>query len=722
MHKHLLTPIALAIGAALVLSGCSNHATSQASASAPASAATTAPASASSAAAPAAGSSAAAAAAKLVQPIAFTLDDKYNPCDNFQGYVDATWNTANPIPSDQTSWGAFGILNEKSMLDQKSILEDAAAAAKAGKATALQQKLGDLYAAGMDTATINKLGDAPIKPQLAAIAALKTPADIAAFLDKSFNDGDSYVFDFGSGADLKNASEQIGYVMQAGLGLPTPKYYLSQEANYKKIRAEYTGYIAKTLQLAGTPEAAAKQQAGQVLAFETDLAKASLTPTELLKPTNNYHVVTLAEADKVTPQFNWEKFFKAQGVDVGKTFSLSQPKFMAEFNKLLASAPIAQWQAYLAFHTISSASSALSQPFVTNRFDFYAKTLAGQPEQKPRWKQVVGAVNGAMGMGLGQLYVKKYFPPEAKARAEQLVANIRAAFKEHVEGVAWMSEATKKKALAKLALYLPKIGYPDKGEWRDWSGLTIQPGHYFANLQAASKYNYHWDLGKIGHKTNRKEWQMTPQTVNAYYSDSNNTINFPAAILQPPFFYAKGDDAVNYGGIGYVIGHETTHGFDKYGSQFNGYGDHVNWWTKQDRAEFDKLETALEKQYDQYAPIPGKPNLHVNGQMTIREDTADLGGLNIAYTALQTALKANPKEADLKIDGMTQDQRFFMSSARVWEGTTRPKTAELLLNVDPHAPGKIRAYASATNMPQFAQAFECKPGDKMVRKHPIKIW
>ncbi|HEX7324096.1 MAG TPA: M13 family metallopeptidase [Rhodanobacteraceae bacterium] len=716
MHKHLPTSVALAVSAALAVSGCSNQAQNQASSavsSASASAAASAPASAATTPAPA-------STMTPEQPIAFTLDNKYNPCDDFDQYVNAKWNAANPIPSDQTRWGAFGILQERALQEQQQILTSAAQDASDHTGTALQQKLGNLYAAGMDTAAIDKLGYDPIKPQIAAIDALKTPSEIAAFIDTSFNNGDSYVFSFGSGADFKDATKQIGFVFQSGLGLPTPAYYT--EAKYKPIRAAYVKYVAKSLELVGTPAADAQRQAASVLAFETELAKASLSPTELRNLDNEYHFVSVAEADRITPHFSWQKFFAAQGVDVGKGFSLSQPKFMAEFDKLLANAPAAQWQAYLKAHLVSDASSALSQPFQDNRFDFYSKTLAGQPEQKPRWKRVIGAVNGAMGMGLGELYVARYFPPEAKARAEQLVTNVRAALKEHIENVDWMSPETKQKALEKWALFLPKIGYPDKGEWRDWSGLTIQPGQWYANLEAASRYNYHYDIDKIGKATNRKQWFMTPQTVNAYYDPSTNTINFPAAILQPPFFYAHGDDAVNYGGIGFVIGHESSHGFDDQGSQFDGHGNRVNWWTPKDKQAFDERADALAKQYDQYAPIPGKPDLHVNGKLTLGEDIGDLGGLNIAYTALQTALKADPKEAAEKIDGFTEDQRFFLSSARVWEGTAREKTAELLLNVDPHAPAQIRAFASASNMPQFAAAFECKPGSKMVRKHPVKIW
>ncbi|HEX7349366.1 MAG TPA: M13 family metallopeptidase [Rhodanobacteraceae bacterium] len=713
MHKHLMTPIALAIGAALALSGCSKTASQAPAASASASA--SAPAPAHSAPAPATS-----AAIPSEQSMAFTLDTQFNPCDDFANYVNSKWNAANPIPADQTRWGAFGILNERSLMEQKQILETAATDAKDSKGSQLEQQLGNLYAAGMDTAAIDKLGYDPIKPQLTAIDALKTPADIANFLDTSFNNGDSYVFSFGSGADFKDATKQIGYVFQDGLGLPTPAYYT--DAKYKDIRDAYVKYIAKSFELIGVADADAQKQAAQVMAFETDLAKASLSPTELRNLDNEYHFVSVAEADKVTPHFNWQNFFKAQGVTIDKGFSLSQPKFMAEFDKLLANAPAAQWQAYLKFHLISNAASDLSQPFRDNRFDFYGKTLAGQPEQKPRWKQVVSGANHAMGMGLGQLYVAKYFPPEAKQRAEQLVTNIRAALKEHIENADWMSAATKKKALEKWALFLPKIGYPDQGEWRDYSKLTIQPGQWYASLEAAAKFNYHHDVDKIGKPTDRKEWQMTPQTVNAYYDPSTNTINFPAAILQPPFFYAKGDDALNYGGIGFVIGHESSHGFDDQGSQFDGHGNRVNWWTPADKKQFDERAAALATQYDGYTPIEGKPDLHVNGKLTLGEDIADLGGLNIAYTALQTALKADPKEAAAKIDGMTEDQRFFLNSARVWEGTAREKTSELMLNVDPHAPAKIRAFASASNMPQFAQAFQCKPGDKMVRKTPVKIW
>ncbi|HEX7342266.1 MAG TPA: M13 family metallopeptidase [Rhodanobacteraceae bacterium] len=713
MNTNLIKPLALAVGLALVATGCSHSGQSQSKSTA-ATAKTTAP----------APKPATAPASTIVIPptqdIAFTTDNNFSPCDNFDQFVNAKWNKANPIPSDETRWGAFGILHKRTLMQQKKILETAAWDAKHDKGSALEQKLGNLYAAGLDTATINKLGYDPIKPELAKIAALKNTADIVSFLDASANDGNGFVFGFGSSADQKDATKQIGYAYEGGLGLPTRGYYLKPQ--YKKLRDAYVAYIAKLFTLTGTPAATAQKQAASVLAFETELAKASLTPIQMRDLNNQYHWVSVAAADKATPHFSWNQYFKALGVNVGKGFSLTQPKFFKEFDHLLAKAPVAQWQAYLKAHLISRSAGALSKPFQDASFAFYGKTLSGQPEMRARWKRVLGSVNRSMGMGLGKIYVKDYFSPETKARAEQLVTNIRNALKEHIENVTWMSEATKKKALKKWALFLPKIGYPDQGEWRNYTKLTIVPGHWYENLQAAGKFNYHYNLSKIGTKTDRKEWGMTPQTINAYYDPSTNTINFPAAILQPPFFYPKGDDAVNYGGIGFVIGHESSHGFDDQGSQFDGYGNRHNWWTKQDKKHFDALTSELAKQYDQYAPIPGQPKLHVKGKLTLGEDIADLGGLNIAYTALQTALKANPAEASKKIGGYTQAQRFFMNSARVWEGTVRPKAEELLINTDPHAPASIRAFASSSNMPQFAKAFQCKAGSKMVRKHPIKIW
>ena len=664
--------------------------------------------------------SAAVGAAETAPASMFTVDKSISPCADFNAYVNDKWIAANPIPPDRSRWGAFDQLAEQSLDVQHQIVEKAATDAATAKPGSIEQKIGWLYHSGMDQTSIENVGFGPIKPDLAAINALNDSAGIANYLNSSAATGTPLVFDFGAGADFNDATKQIGFTFEDGLGLPTKDYY--SDADKKPIRDAYVAYIAKTLQLTGVAPIDAKKQAADVMQFETALAKASLSPTEMRNLDNQYHFVSVDDADKLTPHFNWSNFFVAQGISIGNGFSLAQPKFFAEFDKQLASAPVSQWQAYLRFHTIDNASDALSKAFRDNHFEFYGKTLAGQPEQKARWKQVLGAVNGAMGQALGQLYVARAFTPQAKARAEVLVTNVRNALKARIENLGWMSAETKAKAIAKWNDFLPKIGYPDK--WRDWSGLHVSPDNYYANLQAAQKFNYDFDLARIGKPTDRHEWHMTPQTVNAYYDPSTNTINFPAAILQPPFFDAKADDAVNYGGIGAVIGHESSHGFDDQGSQFDGHGNKRDWWTAKDKAQFNARTAQLVKQFDAYAPVKDKPNVHVNGKLTLGENIADLGGLNVAYDALQTALKADPTEAGKKIDGYTEDQRFFMNWARVWRGSSREKTALLRLNTDPHAPASIRAIAAPSNMPAFARAFQCKAGSEMVRSpaEEVKIW
>ncbi|OOG50184.1 M13 family metallopeptidase [Rhodanobacter sp. C01] len=714
MTKQYLKPLALAVSLALTLTACGKSEQAAAPAPPPAStaaAASTAPA--------AASTSAAVDTGKSIFDVS-ELDPTINACQDFNGFVNAKWVAANPIPQDRTRWGAFDQLADASLNTQHDIVDAASKNAAQAKAGSIEQKIGYLYQSGMDDAAIEKAGFDPIKPKLDAIAGLKSGSDVADYITKSYAEGDGQVFQFGAGADFQHADMQIAYANEAGLGLPTKDYY--SDAKYKDIRDAYVAYIAKTLELTGVAEADAKKQADDVLAFETKLAAASLSPVEERDPKNEYHFVSVKAADQVTPHFSWDKFFTAQGVTIDKGFSLSQPKFFAEFDKQLASAPISQWQAYLRFHTIDDASNYLSKNFQDNRFDFYGKTLAGQPQQKPRWKRVLGAVNGSMGEALGQLYVAKVFTPEAKERAQELVDNVRNALKARIENLDWMSAETKAKAIDKWNTFLPKIGYPDK--WRDWSGLNVTPDNYYANVQAAAKFNYEYDLAHIGKPTDRKEWGMTPQTVNAYYNPTDNTINFPAAILQPPFFNAKADDAINYGGIGAVIGHEASHGFDDQGSQFDGAGNNKNWWTKDDRAKFDARTQKLVDQFDAYAPLKDKPDLHVNGKLTLGENIADLGGMNVAYDALQAALKAHPEEASQKIDGYTEDQRFFLNWARVWRGNVREKQAVLYLNTDPHAPASLRAIAAPSNMPAFASAFQCKAGDAMVRPDDkqVKIW
>ncbi len=645
------------------------------------------------------------------------LDNKVSACVNLNQFVNAKWIAANPIPADKTRWGAFDELREKSLKVQHQIVEAAAQHANQAKSGSIVQKIGWLYESGMNTVAINKVGIKPLQPELQAINQIMTQPQLLAYIYQSFAKGQGGLFAFGAGADYKNAKMQIGYAFQGGLGLPTPAYY--SKPTHAKIRAAYRNYMQKLLELSGVPASRATRQAGWIMAFETRLARSSLSRLELRKPLNQYHFVSVAEADKITPNFSWQKFIAAQGVSVGKGFSLSQPKFFAELSRMIAEVPVSHWRAYLRFHALSAAAPYLSKPFIQTRFDFYNKTLNGQPQMRPRWKRVLGTINGQMGMALGELYVAKTFSPEAKKRAIEMVNNLHIALREHIENVAWMSSATKAKAMEKWQSLLPKIGYPN--HWRSWNGLRIQPDNYYANVERATRFNYDFDLAKIGKPTNRQEWGMTPQTINAYYNPTNNTINFPAAILQPPFFYANGDDGINYGGIGAVIGHEMTHGYDDQGSQFDAQGNLHNWWTKADRKAFNARTAKLVKQFDAYSPLPG---LHVNGKLTLGENIADLGGLNIAYTALQNVMHAKPGLAREKINGYTEDQRYFMSWARVWRGSVRPAREKVLLNVDPHSPAGFRAIGAPSNMPAFWKAFHCKPGQPMVRSgsKDIVIW
>lgn len=699
MKIHSLKPLAIALAISLALSACGQK---EAGTEAGAQNEPAAP----------------AVVAETPKHVAFDtseIDTNINACTDFNGYVNGKWIAANPIPDDKTRWGAFDQLREASLNTQHEIVE-AAAKSSAAPGT-IEQKIGTLYKSGMDEAAIDALGYEPIKPELAKIDAIKSSEDIVAYLNDSFSRGQGSVFAFGAEADFKDSSRKIAYAFQGGLGLPTRDYYDKPE--HAELRDAYVAHIAKVLELIGVDATSAKTQASAVLAFETQLAKASLAPVELRIPENQYHFVTIAEASKVTPNFDWNAFFSAQKADVTDGFSLSQPKFFAEVDKMLTETPVADWQAYLRYRYADGASPYLSTPFQQESFAFHKQTLNGQKEDEPRWKRVLGTVNSELGMALGELYVAQAFPPESKARAEELVTNVQAALKTRIENLDWMSDTTKTKALEKWSTFLPKIGYPEK--WRDWSGLSLNGDSYFADVAAATQFNYDFDIAKIGKPTDRLDWGMTPQTVNAYYNPTDNTINFPAAILQPPFFDAKADDAINYGGIGAVIGHEASHGFDDQGSQFDAHGNNTNWWSDEDKTAFEARTKKLVDQFNAYEPLPGK---HVNGQLTLGENIADLGGTAIAYDALQVALKKDPAEAGGKIDGYTEDQRFFLNWARVWRGNTRDKRLEVLLNTDPHSPAGYRAIGAPSNMPAFAKAFDCKSGDAMVRdgETQVKIW
>ncbi len=642
------------------------------------------------------------------------LDPAIPACTDLNGFVNSKWLKANPVPGDQTTWGSFEILRERSLEVQHALVRQAAASqAKAGS---VEAKIGDIWKTGNDEAKIEAAGLAPLQPQLDKITALNDTAAITRYLRDSQAEGKGVLFSLFANADYKDSANVIAYVGQGGLGLPEKGYYFDDAQ--AKIRDAYVAYIAQVLTLSGVDAAQAAEQAKAVMAFETRLAKASMSRIEMRDPAKRYNPLSAAEADKLTPNFSWTALFETLKVPAAQKFSLAQPGFFAEMDKMLADVPASTWQAYLRFHTIDDASPYLSSQFEKANFDFYGTTLRGQKEMQPRWKRVLESVNGGMGEALGQLYVDAVFPAESKVAMQHLVENLSQALKARLEQLPWMGEETRKKALEKWASFTPKIGYPDK--WRDWAGLQTNGDSYLGNMQAARAFNYRYMLDKIGKPVDKTEWGMTPQTVNAYYNATKNEIVFPAAILQAPFFDAKADPALNYGGIGAVIGHEMMHGYDDSGSQFAANGNFDNWWTDADRKAFTERTDQLVAQFDGYESVPG---VFVKGKLTLGENIGDLGGLTVAYDALQMALKEDPK-ANVEVDGHSQDQRFFMNWATVWRRNFTDGELRVRLNTDPHAPANFRANGAPSNMPSYAAAFQCKAGDAMVRadEKRVVIW
>ena len=691
--------VALALAVSAVLAGCSKTET---------------PATEGSASTPAASTAATTYSldeAKLPAYNAFhagDLDNTLDACTAFGDYVNSKWLAANEIPSDRTSWGAFTILDERSVAAQHQLAEQVA---KVENPTHIEKIVGDIWATGMDEAKINAQGIEPLKADLAAIDALADKDAIAAYLRSSAAKGENVLFGFSAEADFKNSAMNMAYASQGGLGLPDTTYY-TEAKNADKLKA-YQAHVAKVLELAGVAAADAATQAADVVKFETRLAKASKSSVELSRDVSlYYHPVTLAEADALTPNFSWSEFFKSQDVAAPEKFSLAIPSFHQEVSKALADTDPSVWRAYLRFHTVDGASPYLSDAFANENFAFYGQALNGQKEQKARWKRVLGSIENGAGEAFGQLYVKVAFSPESKAKMETLVKNLADALKERIQGLAWMSDETKAKAIAKWETFTPKIGYPDK--WRDWSGLDTGRDSFLGNVRAANAFNYKFNLAKIGKPVDKTEWGMTPQTVNAYYNPLQNEIVFPAAILQPPFFDANADDALNYGGIGAVIGHEMTHGYDDQGSRFGPTGNFENWWTETDSKNFAGLTGKLVKQFDEYK-VDGQA---VNGKLTLGENIADLGGLATAYDALQ---KASAGKEDPKVEGFTRDQRFFFNWATVWRTKYTPENAKVRLATDPHAPAQFRAMGAPSNLPTFAAAFQCKPGSPMVRTGDAQV-
>lgn len=704
--SHKLVPFSLSIAISLALAACGNSEAPAPTSDAPA-------------VAPAAAPVFTLDESVLPATIRFSqadLDAKGNACGDFAGYVNSTWLAANPVPADRTTWGSFETLTERSLATQKQITEGLG---KLEGATGIDKLIGDIWATGMDADAINTAGISPIQSDIDRIAGLTDADSIAGYLRESFARGEGFLFGFGPAADFKDSSMNIAYATQGGLGLPDRDYYSGDREDYVKAREAYLTHIANTLKLAGADEATAAEQARQVMDFETRLATVTLSSEELSRDVSKYYnPVTLDAADTLTPGFSWSAFFESQGVAKPAMFSLAQPDFHKEVSTMLAEVPVASWQAYLRFHSIDNSAPFLSDAFAEENFNFYGKALRGQAEMQPRWKRVLNTINGSVGQALGQIYVRHTFTPEAKEQMQQLVKNLSVALKARIENLAWMSAETKAKALEKWASFTPKIGYPDV--WRDWSGLITSRDAYVSNLIAAQGFNYQWQLSKIGKPVDKTEWGMSPQTVNAYYNPQQNEIVFPAAILQSPFFDLKADLALNYGGIGGVIGHEMIHGYDDQGSRFDAKGNFENWWSDKDRQGFEELTGKLVAQFDSYESID---SIHVNGKLTLGENIADLGGLNVAYDAMKAAQAAQPG-SDAAIDGLTPDQRFFLNWGTVWRRNFKAEELKVRLTTDPHAPANFRASGSPSNMPAFAAAFGCKSGDPMVREGDahVAIW
>ncbi len=691
-------PLLLAISTALSLCACQPASEPAADAAAPAPvvapAATSVP-----------------SAIEEVRLRASDLDPSISACADFNGYVNGKWLASNPVPSDRTSWGSFEILSERSREVQRRLAETAAADVDASGATRL---IGDLWASGMDEAAIKRAGLTPVQPILDRIAALTDAAGIAAFLRESAANGSLDLFFLYGTADYRNSDRVIAYAGQGGLSLPDRAYYLEERDDYLRARAALEAHAAALFSLAGEAPDAAAQSAKVVVRFETRLAAASTPRVELRDPAKQYVPTTLAQADALTPHFPWGPLFDAIEVERPQMFSLAMQDFFREVDAMLAEVPLADWQAYLRFHTLDDAAPYLDDAFAQQAFAFHDQALRGQAEQAPRWKRVLDAVNASVGEALGQLYVADVFPPESKTRMEAMVAGLGQALKARIEKLEWMGDATKQRALEKWASFTPKIGYPD--HWRDWSGLSFDRASFAGNLLAARAFNTRWNYAKIGKPVDRSEWYMTPQTVNAYYNPSQNEIVFPAAILQPPFFDPQADDALNYGGIVAVIGHEMTHGYDDQGSQFDARGNFENWWTDADRAGFEARTGRLVAQFDDYVSIDA---IHVNGKLTLGENIADLGGLATALDAMKAAQGVDFK--DPMLDGFSQEQRFFMNWATVWRRNFTDNELKVRLDTDPHAPAPFRAIGAPSNMDDFAAAFGCKAGDAMVRPQDTRV-
>lgn len=646
------------------------------------------------------------------------INPKFRPQDDFYNYVNEIWLGKNPIPATETSWGNFNILQEKSQTALRTICEEMAGK-KNSTAGSNEQLIGDFFASGMDTLAIEREKFKPVDAELKKIAELKDPAavtDLMAYMH-SYQAGCGFAFTVM--ADLKSSNENAAYVFQSGMGLPEKDYYLSDEQEMITIRDEYRNHIAAMFQLMGETQADARKHAEQVFNIEKQLADSSLSAVESRDLERIYNKMTVNELSTLAPSFDWNKYFGAMGTPNVTEIIADNPSYIRQFNTLIKKESIEAWQSYFRWHFVHLIAGKMHKDVAEENFHFWGTVLSGQKAQQPRWKQVMRSTEGALGDALGQLYVQRNFSEEAKTRVNEMVDNLIAAYEERIQTRDWMSAETKKQATVKLHSIMRKLAFPDK--WREYKGLSVSRQSYVRNFLNSNNFDSKWILGKFGQPVDKTEWGMTPATINAYYNPSYNEIVFPAAIMQPPFFDAKADDAVNYGAMGAVIGHELTHGFDDQGSMFDGEGNMQNWWTDTDRANFESKTRMLIDQFNRYVVIDST-KLTVNGELTLGENIADLGGLTISYYAFQKAQKKKPQPKT--IDGFTPNQRFFISWAQAWRDQRRPKALTMMVKTNPHSPAKFRVLGPLSNMKEFYEAFDVKQGDKMWREplDRVEIW
>jgi putative endopeptidase len=625
-----------------------------------------------------------------------TMDLSVQPGNNFYQYANGGWMKNNPLPDDAGRYGTFDKLREDNQKKVKNLLLEASTSQQENGSS--MQQIGAFYATGMDTLQIEQQGLQPLQEELQNIKDVKNSADLQKLIAHFHNKGIATLFHFYGSPDKKNSEWMIAQLAQGGLGLTDRDYYLAKDSRSQKIKSEYLIHLKKMFALMGYSEEEAQTKAEVVMKVETRLAQASMTRLQRRDPHKTYNKKNLEELQKLTPQLDWNLYLKEIHLDYRGDFNVAQPEFFGEVNQMLKEVPLSEWKDYLQWKLIRSAAPYLPKAFVDQSFAFYGKILSGNPKIKPRWKRVLEASNSALGEAIGKEFVQRHFPPEAKTRMVTLVHNLRLAMKDRIQNLAWMSETTKEKALEKLQAINVKIGYPEK--FRDYSSLEIDRKSYLENVWNAKQFNIAYKRAKIGKKVDKSEWFMTPQTVNAYYSPQNNEIVFPAAILQPPFFYLDADDAVNYGAIGVVIGHEMTHGFDDKGRLYDKNGNLNTWWTKEDGEQFNERTQVLVDQYNSFIVLD---TVHANGKLSLGENIADLGGLNISYTAFQKANSQNPGTET--IDGFTPDQRFFLAYARIWAQNIRD--AEILRRTkeDVHSLGKYRVNGPLVHMPEFYKAF-----------------